>query len=35
MLSMSHRSVAEVEMFDIGTTVYFSAYGGKFDLMFY
>lgn len=23
------------EMFDIGTKVYFSAYGVKFDLMFY
>lgn len=35
MLSMSHRSVAGVEMFDIGIKVYFSVYGGKFDSMFY
>lgn len=26
---------AKVKMFDIGTEVYFSVYGGKFDLMFY
>lgn len=25
----------KVETFDIGTKVYFSVYGGKFDLMFY
>lgn len=28
MLSMSRRSVAGVEMFDIGIKVYFSVYGG-------
>lgn len=26
---------AKAKMFDIGTTVYFSVHGGKFDLMFY
>ena len=31
MLSMSRRSVAGVKMFDIGTKVYFSVCGGKFD----
>lgn len=29
MLSTSHRSVVEVEMFDTGIKVYFSVYGGS------
>lgn len=32
----TRRSVeVKGEMFDIRTKVYFSVYGGKFDLMFY